>query len=426
MEVIVENRAFCKPSGVGYRDKETSMVHITQHSLATLYFTLTWESSHAAHVEYYLAKDVSLIRDMLPLGVKSQLVGLKRGDSVNLAMDPSEVPPFKPGKVLDMPHSRFQPPLINGRSIKPRIGRYYPKHFIADVPGTRPDSVTPFRVVEADRAGFKANMNHPMADRPVCIHVEVLDIHDGKSETSGLKRWPEIILKGPGMQARLPETPTDFLGAEPFHRVDPKDDGAFYARPRMEHHLDSRARENVGTLYADLLKDGMNVLDLMAGHDSHLPEGLKPGGVTGLGLNAEEMAANPALGEQVIHDVNADSNLPFADATFDAVICTSSVEYLVKPFEVFEEAGRVLKPGGVFVLAFSNRWFEEKVIRIWTELHEFERMGLISQYIIRTELFSDIATWSERGWPRPDDPEDHHAEESSESDPVYAVSGIRK
>jgi len=402
------------------------MVHITQHSLVTLYFILTWESSHASHVERYLAEDVSLIRDMLPLGVKSQLVGLKEGDSVTLTMDPSEVPPYKPGKVLDMPVARFQPPLIHGRTIKPRIGRYYPKHFIEAVPGTRPDSATPFRVTASDSAGFKADMNHPMADREVSIRVEVVSIHEGERETGGLTRWPEKIMRGPGMQVRLPETPTDYLGAEPFHREDEGEDAEFYAKPRMVFHLDGRARENVLNFYGNHLKDGMRILDLMTGHVSHLPEELKPGGVTGLGMNMQEMEANPALTERVVHSLNEEPVLPFADASFDAVICTSSVEYLLKPFEVVEEAARVLKPGGVLALVFSNRWFEEKVIRIWTELHEFERMGLLSQYLIRSEMFDEIATWSERGWPRPDDPEDRYASELAESDPIYAVWGVRK
>jgi len=394
------------------------MAHIAQDSLATIYFSLVWHGSHAKHVENYLAKDINFTSDILPLGVKGQALGLGEGDALTLTMDPSEVPPHKPGKVLDMPAPRFQPPLIHGRTIKARIGRYYPKNFIESVPGTRPDSATPFRVVDADKAGFKADMNHPLAGREVEIHARVVSISASEEEPGGLKRWPEIMLKGPGMQARLPETPSDFLGADPYHREDESDDAEFYATPRMATLLDSQAEGNVQKLYSQFLKDGMNVLDLMAGHISHMPEGLEAT-VTGLGLNMEEMEANPALSERTIHNLNEETTLPFEDATFDAVVCSLSVEYLLKPYEVFEEVSRILKPGGVFVASFSNLWFEEKVIRIWSELHEFERMGLISQYFVRTEAFSDITTWSERGWPQPDNPDE-------ESNPIYAVSGIKK
>lgn len=402
------------------------MAHIIQDSLATIYFTFTWKSTHATHVERYLARNVSFTGDTLPLGIKSRMMGLHEGDSVTLDMDPSEVPTFKPGKVLDMPRERFQPPLIHDRYIKPRIGRYYPKHFIESVPGTRPDSVTPFRVVENDRSGFKADLNHPIAGRDVTIRAEVVEIGTPADKQDGLTRWSEVILAGPGMQARLPETPTDYLGADPFKRVDESEDTEFYAKPRMVQHMDRQARENVGRIYGELLKDGMEVLDLMAGHDSHLPEGLSLSSMTGLGLNAEEMQANAALTSHVIHNLNEDTNLPFEDASFDAVICSTSVEYLIKPFEVIEDVARILKPGGVFVLTFTNRWFEDKVIRIWTELHEFERMGLLSQYFVRSEMYEELTTLSERGWLRPDDSEDRYSGELLESDPVFAVWGRKR
>lgn len=402
------------------------MAHIAQDSLATIYFTLTWTSSHASHVENFLAHDVSFTRDILPLGVKSQMLGLGEGDSITITMDPSEVPPFKPGKVLDMPLARFQPPLIHGRTIKPRIGRFYPKHFIDAVPGTRPDSITPFRVMRVDSGGFKANMNHPMADRVVTIKAKVVSIRGREETPGGMKRWSETMLKGPGMQARLAESPTDFLGADPFLRGDESADANFYARPRMVQHLDRQARANVSRFYGERISDGMDILDLMAGHESHLPEALAPGSVTGLGMNEAELEANPVLTKRIVHDLNATPTLPFKDRSFDAVVCSLSAEYLTKPFEVFEEVGRVLRPGGVFALTFSNRWFEDKVIRVWTELHEFERMGLVSQYFIRTEMFDAITTWSDRGWPRPDDPEDRYAGELTESDPVFAVWGTRK
>lgn len=402
------------------------MPHIAKDSLATIHFQCTWSSSHASHVDRYLAQDVSFTRDILPLGIKSRMLGLGVGDSVELMIDPAEVPPFKPGKVLDLPRERFTPPEIHGRLIKPRIGRFYPKHFIKDVPGTRPDSATPFRVVAVDKAWFKADLNHTMAGREVSIKATVLDIQPAQGQAGRLTRWPEVMLNGPGMQARLPETPTDFLGADPFLRDDEAGDSAFYATPRTTVHLDSRAVTNVKTIYEGVLDETMDVLDLMAGSHSHLPDRFKPASMTGLGLDKGAMEDNPALTRRIIHDLNQQPVLPFKDGEFDAVLCTVSVEYMTKPFEVFEEVARVLKPGGVFAVTFSNRWFPPKVIRVWTELHEFERMGLVSQYMIRSEAFSAVTTVSERGWPRPGDKGDRYAAELTESDPVYAVLGRKR
>lgn len=400
------------------------MAHIEKDSIVTISFTFTWQSSHATHVERYFAKDVNLIRDTLPLGVKSRIVGLGEGDCVNLVMDPSEVPPFKPGKVLNMPLPRFQPPLINGRIITPRIGRYYPKHFIESVPGTRPDSATPFRVVERDKASFKADLNHPMAGRTVSIKAEIIQIKPADINVGTLTRWPDVILDGPGMQARLPETPTDYLGDEPFLRNDEEGDAKFQT-PSTVSPFDSRAITNVESLYCDLIDDDMPVLDLMAGQASHLPEGCHAR-VTGLGPDKKAMEANPVLAENIVHNLNENTTLPFKDDTFGAVVCTASVEYLIQPFAVFEEVARILKPKGVFILTFSDHWLEQNVIRIWTELHEFERMGLISQYFVRTDRFGELTTVSWRGWPCPEKIDGHDANKRTESDSVYAVWGRKQ
>ena len=133
-----------------------------------------------------------------------------------------------------------------------------------------------------------------------------------------------------------------------FSRQDETDDRQFYAAPRKVVHIDDAA---IGTLrdavLAEVLPPGSAILDLMSSWRSHLPEHGAFTNVTGLGMNADEMADNPQLTAYVVHDLNQSPDLPFADTAFDAVICTVSVQYLVQPVEVFSEVRRVLKPGGV-------------------------------------------------------------------------------
>ena len=372
------------------------MARIANDSVVTIYFEFTWTSSHAVHVERFLAKDVDFTRDILPLGVKSRMRGLGEGDSVELAMDSAEVPPFKPGKILDMPATRFVGSPDLGRRIKPRIGRFYPKHYIDNVPGTRPDSASPFRISETDKAGFKANLNHPMADRDVVIKATAIEVKDASQEAGVLHRWPDLFFQGPGLQARLPETPTDFLGWEPFRRKVDSNDADFYATFSGPEIPGIEAEEGVQKVYGSAVQDGAIVLDLMAGKNSHIPEGVEPVSVIGMGLSKSDMEANPALTEHVIHNLNEEPVLPFETDSFDAVICTAGVEYLTSPFEIIEEAGRLLKPGGVFSLVFTEQWVKEKVIGIWPELYPFERMGLVSQYFVRSEMFENIWTSSDR------------------------------
>lgn len=119
-------------------------------------------------------------------------------------------------------------------------------------------------------------------------------------------------------------------------------------------------------------------LDLMSSWISHIPECYQLKRVVGLGLNQNGLDRNSRLTEPTLHDLNSTPILPFDNHSFDVVLCIVSVEYLTDPLAVFNDVARVLKPGGYLVITFSNHWFPTKVIPLWTELHEFERMGLVS------------------------------------------------
>lgn len=125
-----------------------------------------------------------------------------------------------------------------------------------------------------------------------------------------------------------------------FDRMDASEDPAFYAWARLVTHIDDNAIRLVGALYSELGIKG-DVLDLMSSWISHFET--PPARLTVLGLNPEELAANPAADVRVVHDLNASPTLPFDDASFDAVVCCVSVDYLVRPIEVFADVRRVLR-----------------------------------------------------------------------------------
>ena len=168
----------------------------------------------------------------------------------------------------------------------------------------------------------------------------------------------------------------------PFTRADPSDDALFYAEERKVVHLEPGAIEALRSFYARLLLPGDAVLDLMSSWRSHLPDGL--GRVTGLGLNAAEMADNPQLDEYVIHDLNRTSRLPFPDASFDAVVCAVSVQYLIRPVEVFTDVRRVLRARGQVVVSFSNRCFPTKAVAIWLANDGDGHRRLVRAYLERS------------------------------------------
>jgi SAM-dependent methyltransferase len=165
-----------------------------------------------------------------------------------------------------------------------------------------------------------------------------------------------------------------------FDRADAGDDQDFYRPHRLVTHIDDHAIAAVGALYAELGigLDDAPVLDLMSSWISHFQR--PPVSLTVLGMNQHELDANPAATRRVVHDLNKDPALPFVRASFSAAVCCVSVDYLAKPFDVFDEIARVLKPGCPFVATFSNRCFPTKVIRGWLSLNDQGRCELVASY----------------------------------------------
>jgi SAM-dependent methyltransferase len=165
-----------------------------------------------------------------------------------------------------------------------------------------------------------------------------------------------------------------------FDRADETQDAAFYTQPRFVVHIDAATIQSLTGVYRELLPQGGAVLDLMSSWVSHLPDEMSFTRVAGLGMNEQELAANPRLTEHVVHDLNHEPELPFDDASFDAVVNAVSIQYLTRPVEVFRSCARVLRPGGLHAVAFSHRCFPTKAIREWHVLPVGDRLEVVRAY----------------------------------------------
>ncbi len=397
------------------------MEKITPEHLASIEFSLKWDKNGIKNEDRYYAQRVNFWRDILPPAVAEKIMGASDGDCITHTFRPGEIiPPASGRAVHPVAHNRIDGRLRDGSALRPRYGRFYPRGILQGVSGVFRGNIEPFRCSAVATQGIEADFNHPLADIDLTLEARISDVREKFEEHGGtLIDWAEQVTTGPGMQARCNGEPTDFFSDGAFDRGDPADDRRFYQKPRFVQHVDAHAIDTIRALYGRLLPEGGRVLDLMSSWTSHLPDDLETRSVDGLGLNADELAANQRLTGRTVQDLNRDMRLPFDDAAFDAAICTVSVEYLIRPFDIFEEMTRVLAPGGVFVVSFSNRWFPPKAIRVWTELHPFERMGLVREYFSRNGAFTDLETFSSQGWPRPED--DRYAGQMPVSDPVFAV-----
>jgi hypothetical protein len=391
---------------------------------ASVELLVRWQSGEAAYAERRRIESVSFRRDHFPGDLGERLARCAPGEAAAGQFAPGQLAPaHDPAQVRTLPGSGLRQP--DGRPLEPRVGRFYPRGLLSGVADVFVQDRRPFRFLGREAGGMRVDLNHPLARYPLGVEARILaELPTGEAHGGRCNDLAEALTAGgPGLQAAYPGVATDFFAGDPFAREDGEDDAAFYGPTRLVNHLDEVAMGHVRALYGRLLTPGMRVLDLMSSWSSHLPESLAGLSVTGLGMNRSELDHNPRLTGRLVHDLNRDPGLPLATASFDAAICTVSVEYLIRPREVFAEVARVLRPGAPFVLTFSDRWFPPKVIRLWTELHPFERMGLVLEYFRAVGGFEGLHTESVRGWARPAD--DKYAHRLAHSDPVYAVWAVR-
>jgi len=120
---------------------------------------------------------------------------------------------------------------------------------------------------------------------------------------------------------------------------------AFMVRRRLDPN---------GTFFLPYLKTGITVLDCGCGPGTitrDIAQRIAPGRVVGLDFNADQIAvASRDARLQGIANVEFKQGsayeLPFADASFDAVFSHALLEHLREPVRAVAEFRRVLKPGG--------------------------------------------------------------------------------
>ncbi|WDP92464.1 MAG: class I SAM-dependent methyltransferase [Desulfobacter sp.] len=389
--------------------------------LADLTINMTWTENQVTHNDLYFANRLNLYRDIFP-GSLLETVLRYSGTQAPffLSAQPGEiVPGFDPELVLDLPLSRVRQEVHRGAVLP---GRYYPRGMLRGVPGVFRENRLPSRVTNVCKGRMTIDLNHPLAREAIDLRLDFSNRDTGTEERGGTcTDWLGLALDGPGMQVGGIVLSGEATLGRRFKRKDDAPDSLFYDIDRFVYHIDTMASRNLCLIYESLLSDGDRVLDLMSGWVSHLPEEIRFSEVRGLGMNPNEMNDNPILTAADVHDLNEDPLLPYESGRFDAVVCSLSVEYLVRPDMVFKEVARVLRPGGRFVVGFSNRWFPQKAITVWEELHEFERVGLVLDWFKASECFTRLVTYSVRGYPRPAD--DKYFPGMVASDPVFVVTG---
>lgn len=185
--------------------------------------------------------------------------------------------------------------------------------------------------------------------------------------------------------------------AADLNRLDNSDDTNFYDTPRFVTHIDDRAIESLTEYYreemTELLRsentEKLDVLGLCSSWISHLPaddDSIRYGKVVGIGMNEEELQANVQLTDYRVQNLNTHPELvDFPDNSFDVVCNVVSVDYLSQPRPIFQEMYRVLRPGGVALMTFSNRCFPSKAVAMWLQADDIGRLTIVASYFFYSD-----------------------------------------
>ncbi len=390
---------------------------------------ISWQTVDCCYNDWRYLPNINLWRDYLPYEIEHQLPGKTVGAMVRHEYAAGElVESFQANQLKQLSLKQFQPTQPEAGASLPQAGRFYSKDSFSGVDGIYQGNKFPCRVVGLTENSLSVDFNHPLSRQNMTLEFRIERIKASAAERGGrCNDIPALLCDyGPGMQASLPKQETVFRTPDAFTTQDGSDESSFFGTPSFEPFWDTTALSEVSSLYDDLLSDGMDILDLMAGAHSPLQEcSIAPASVFCAGLNPEELEANPICTQRQVLNVNEEHALDgFPDARFDAVLIHAAIEYVTRPDNLMQQVARILKPGGHIIISFSNRSVQGKVIRVWSELNEFERLALVLSYLRNTHSFHQFNGYSMRGRFRPE--QDRLSDQLLYSDPVYAVWATRK
>ncbi|MFH1847521.1 MAG: methyltransferase domain-containing protein [Candidatus Omnitrophota bacterium] len=165
----------------------------------------------------------------------------------------------------------------------------------------------------------------------------------------------------------------------------------FFSHVRKNPYVYLPLLEKIEAEIANLLPNGARVLDLMSGYNTYVPESARADEIVGIGLNNVELGLNSRLTDYYVQDLNQTTDINVEGERFDAAICASGIAYLENPLKLFVSAAKVLKPGGLLLIAFNFSFYNSEASKEWKNLSDVEKIDFVKNNIRKTTYFQDVS-----------------------------------
>ncbi len=145
----------------------------------------------------------------------------------------------------------------------------------------------------------------------------------------------------------------------------------------------------VGMVGSDTIVDG-HILDIGCGCGAAaalLDAAFSPERITGIDIDIDmieqgrSLIRREAISAECVLKQGCATHIPLANESVDLVLCHQLLHHMVKQREALAELNRVLRPGGVMLLAESCRCFIESSIVRWFFRHPYEAQHTADRYI---------------------------------------------
>lgn len=167
------------------------------------------------------------------------------------------------------------------------------------------------------------------------------------------------------------------------------------------------------TINYNLLKfnDGDKLLDVGCGEGRHVIHACLEHNILGVGVDlslhdlkitAERFAPFANYNPQSYFSIQQTdaTRLPFADNSFDKIICSEVLEHIENYQGVLQEIKRVLKSGGILAISVPRAWPEKICWKLSSAYHQVEggHIRIFNAKHLRNEIESQQFEFTHRYW----------------------------